>query len=579
MLTAQPRSSSSIKHHHVPAAIIRRPEMVTGVGRFGGFSMQNKNAVCFRSKKRQQQVNIIRAMSGCDDILLAAKKGIGNGSSLVAPTVEVKAVISIKKRKEESINVILEEQWATLINGIGRGISMQLISEDIDPVTNSGKSVESSVKGLPKPSNSPNVVEYTLNFAVPTDFGCPGAIIVTNFLDKEFYLVNVVLHGHGGEPLVFPANTWIHSQKDNPESRIIFSNKACLPSQTPSGIKDLRREDLLSLRGSGKGERKMHERIYDYAVYNDLGDPDKSDDLARPTLGGSDERPYPRRCRTGRPPTKKDEFPNEIKITTFSAEDLLKGLLQNLVPLIVYLLFSSDSNPSSWLLQIYKLYNNVGVVLKPEEQKDSLNNENVSNLMKQIVTVAERLLKYDTSSPIKRRDRFDWLRDDQFARQTLAGANAVNIELLKAIAEKRLFIVDYHDLLLPFVEKINSLPAGRKTYASRTVFFYMPAGVLRPIVIELSLPPTSTAPRKKHIFIQGHDSTTHWIWKLAKAHVSSNDFGVHQMVNHWYVEFYYFLKVLNSICGESTSVRFIGLSRCQASFAYHILPWIKRFEV
>jgi lipoxygenase len=73
-----------------------------------------------------------------------------------------------------------------------------------------------------------------------------------------------------------------------------------LPSQTPSGLRRLREEDLENLRGNGEGERKSFERIYDYDVYNDLGDPDKSLKLQRPVLGGK-ELPYPRRCRTGRP--------------------------------------------------------------------------------------------------------------------------------------------------------------------------------------------------------------------------------------------------------------------------------------
>lgn len=82
-----------------------------------------------------------------------------------------------------------------------------------------------------------------------------------------------------------------------------FLEQTRLPSQTPPGIKDLRLEDLRSIQGNGKGERKMHDRIFDYAPYNDLGNPDKGEDLARPVLG-DEERPYPRRCRTGRPPTK-----------------------------------------------------------------------------------------------------------------------------------------------------------------------------------------------------------------------------------------------------------------------------------
>ncbi len=73
-----------------------------------------------------------------------------------------------------------------------------------------------------------------------------------------------------------------------------------MPSQTPSALRRLRKEDLKNLRGNRQGERKKFERIYDYDVYNEIGDPDKSPELKRPVFGGKDH-PYPRRCRTGRP--------------------------------------------------------------------------------------------------------------------------------------------------------------------------------------------------------------------------------------------------------------------------------------
>lgn len=76
-----------------------------------------------------------------------------------------------------------------------------------------------------------------------------------------------------------------------------------LPSETPIGLKKLRDEELLNLRGNGQGQRKTYDRIYDYEVYNDLGNPDSDSDQKRPVLGGK-EHPYPRRCRTGGPPCK-----------------------------------------------------------------------------------------------------------------------------------------------------------------------------------------------------------------------------------------------------------------------------------
>ena len=83
-----------------------------------------------------------------------------------------------------------------------------------------------------------------------------------------------------------------------------------LPTQTPSGLKEIREKELATLRGNGQGERKSYERIYDYDVYNDLGEPDTSPDDARPVLGGSKQYPYPRRCRTGRPMCKKGKNQN-----------------------------------------------------------------------------------------------------------------------------------------------------------------------------------------------------------------------------------------------------------------------------
>lgn len=89
-----------------------------------------------------------------------------------------------------------------------------------------------------------------------------------------------------------------------------------LPGDTPAGLRVLREKELINLRGDGKGVRKLSDRIYDFDTYNDLGNPDEGVELTRPTLGGSQNHPYPRRCRTGRAPTDTGNINNSITMRT-----------------------------------------------------------------------------------------------------------------------------------------------------------------------------------------------------------------------------------------------------------------------
>lgn len=494
---------------------------------------------------------------------------------------KVRAVITVRNKIKEDFKETIVKHIDAITDRIGRNVVLELVSTEIDPKTKAAKkSSEAVLKDWAKKSNvKAERVNYTAEFIVDSSFGEPGAITVTNKHQKEFFLESITIEGFASGPVHFPCNSWVQARKDHPGKRIFFSNKPYLPGDTPAGLRLLREKELRNLRGDGKGVRKLSDRVYDYDIYNDLGNPDKGIDLARPNLGGSDMYPYPRRCRTGREPSDtdmyaesrvekplpmyvpRDERFEESKQNTFSVKRL-KAVLHNLIPGLKASL-SANNQDFNEFKDVDGLYSE-GLLIKLGLQDDMLKK---IPFVSKIQESSQGLLKYDTPKIISK-DKFAWLRDDEFARQTIAGVNPVNIESLKvfppvskldpeiygppesalkeehilsqlngmtvqeAIDENKLFIIDYHDIYLPFLEGINALD-GRKSYATRTIFFSTPRGALKPVAIELSLPPAGPSSRSKRVVTPPVDATTNWMWQLAKAHVCSNDAGVHQLVNHW----------------------------------------------
>ncbi|KAA8549576.1 hypothetical protein F0562_001406 [Nyssa sinensis] len=503
----------------------------------------------------------------------------------------IKAIATTGTEKSTSIKVVVTVQLTVgglfsnlgLSRGLdditdlfGKTLYLELVSADLDPKTRLPKE---TIKGYAhQTSREENEVKYESDFVVPEDFEDIGAVLVENEHHKEMYLKNIVLEGFPNGAVNVTCNSWVQPKFDNPEKRIFFTDKSYLPSQTPSGLKRLREEELKNLRGNGQGERNTADRIYDYDVYNDIGDPDSSADLARPVLGGK-AHPYPRRCRTGYPRTKtdplsesrsgvpyvpRDEAFSEVKNLTFSAKTVFSALHALLPSLETAIVDSELGFP--YFTAIDSLFNE-GVNLPPLTKNGFLR-DLLPRLLKTIIDTGEDILRFETPEMIDR-DKFSWFRDEEFARQTLAGVNPYTIQLVtewplkskldpkiygppesaitkelveqeiggfmtleEALARKKLFIIDYHDLLLPYVNKVREIK-GTTLYGSRTLFFLLPGGTLRPLAIELTRPPANGKPQWKQVFTPCWDATGHWLWRLAKAHVLAHDSGVHELVSHW----------------------------------------------
>ncbi|XP_006657135.2 lipoxygenase 2.3, chloroplastic-like [Oryza brachyantha] len=461
-----------------------------------------------------------------------------------------------------------------------RSLFLELVSSELEPKTGEEKSTISGYAHVTRRDGAGATYEAT--FAVPASFGPVGAVLVENEHHREMFLRDIVLTDGGSSSssaAVFECNSWVHSKFDDSRKRAFFPLKSYLPSRTPQGVARLRNDELAAVRGDGHGERRSFERVYDYDVYNDLGNPDADPATKRPVLGGKDH-PYPRRCRTGRPRSKKDpssekrsssvyvprdEVFSEVKSATFSAMTL-RSAMHAVVPSIETALVDAAMGFPHFAA-IDALFDD-GIKLPGGKNGLDRLLTLVPRLIKAAGEVSDFVLRFETPEMIDR-DKFAWFRDEEFARQTLAGLNPLSIQLVtelpitskldeeiygspdsliikelieeringamtaqEALESKKLFMLDYHDLFLPYVNKVRELD-GTTLYGSRTLFFLTGDGTLNPIAIELTRPKSPARPQWRQVFTHRCDATGSWLWKLAKAHVLAHDSGYHQLVSHW----------------------------------------------
>ncbi|GMP88276.1 hypothetical protein CsSME_00040317 [Camellia sinensis var. sinensis] len=260
----------------------------------------------------------------------------------------------------------------------------------------------------------------------------------------------------------------------------------------------------------------------------------------------------------------RDEAFSDVKQLTFSGMPVY-SVLHALIPSIENAIVDIDLG-FPYVTAIDSLFDE-GVNLLPLS-KNGLLKDLLPRLVKFVSDAEEGLLRFETPAMFER-DKFSWLRDEEFSRQTLGGLNPCSIQLVKewplkskldpkiygppesaitkelierqirgfmtleeALQTKKLFMLDYHDLLLPYVNKVRE-SKGTALYGSRTLFFLTPDGTLRPLAIELTRPPVDGKPQWKQVFTPTGDATGCWLWRLAKVHALAHDSGYHQLVSHW----------------------------------------------
>lgn len=532
---------------------------------------------------------------------------VGNLFHSVLPTassngdfVTLQAVVTVQKKLLVlDLTDLIADSGDDVAELLGQHVSIMLVSNKLDAKTKKvlvSEDVPIKDWAMTADMLYPTNFRFQMEFKVPKNFGTPGAIIVMNRHVHEFLLVSFSVQLPDERVINFPIDSWVYNTSFK-TGRVFFSNELYLPTETPEGLVGLRKQELENLRGNGKGERKYQDRIYDYATYNDLGDPDLHESLKRPVLGGSKEFPYPRRIRTGRPPSQKDpksesrgqllalfyiprdEKFDQVKFSDFAAETLRSGQ-HAIVPILKSAVRDGDQEFGSFgeIMDMYAAKkaqvvtpSNLTPQAAPNASTAGTTTQNPLTFIHEYAFPSgpdTKLLTFPLPGVIAA-DTQAWSTDVEFARRMLAGLNPLVITLLKewpikskldpaqfgdpisaittkhiesglegltvekALSQKRLFIMDYHDIFLPYVNRINEQKKG-STYAPRALVFLTNEKILMPLAIELTLPPTKEVGKKSRVFTPPPPgSAKDWVWELAKAHVSSCDFAYHELISHF----------------------------------------------
>ncbi|KAH0726824.1 hypothetical protein KY284_002689 [Solanum tuberosum] len=508
---------------------------------------------------------------------------------------KVKGKVVLMKKNVLDFTDIKAAVVDEVVELLGEKVSFQLISSSVfDDPENGSEGKRSNPAYLENwLTNITPIIAGESTFSVTFDwdrneFGVPGAFIIKNFHLNEFFLKSLTLEhvpNHG--KIHFVCNSWVYPAFRYKSDRIFFANQAYLPSETPEPLRKYRENELVTLRGDGTGKLEEWDRVYDYAYYNDLGDPDKGEEYARPVLGGSSEYPYPRRGRTGREPTKTD--PNcESRIPLFMSLDVyvprderfghlemsdfltfyLKSIVQSLLPAFKAL-FDNTPNEFDSFEDVLKLYEG-GIKFPQGPLLKDINDSIPLEILKDIFhSDGEGLFKFPTPQVIQE-DKTAWRTDEEFGREMLAGINPVLITRLQefppksnldpniygnqnstitreqiedkldgltvdeAIKANMLFILNHHDIVMPYLRRINTT-TNTETYASRTLLFLQDNGTLKPLAIELSLPHPDGDQfgTVSKVYTPSDQGVEGSIWQLAKAYAVVNDSGIHELISHW----------------------------------------------